>query len=263
MTTSVSQESNSLTPLLLCSNCTDMSSAGTGAPSVSASDSTFTKCFGEGQYCSRKTTTLQGRQNQDAVLIGDIAEGASSNPFGSKCSTASGGLKRTGTSTPQSLVSTAAPEFPLNPTHEVLDLAEDAFTCAIAPVTTPGRFTSTAAGKVPAVCVTATTDGEDGGSATPSSLRSSRIHEGPSGNAEIVLIHGVGSSVPVAEESVDLFSMHSGRKKIEASALDLELKELDALKLDFSDNDGGPLKAPAYPAEFGRPLVCDYLPHAL
>ena len=91
----------------------------------------------------------------------------------------------------------------------MLDLAEDAFTPALALATTPGRFTSIAAGKVPAVCVMGTTDGEDGGSATPSSLQSSRIQEGPSANAEVVVIHGVRSSVPVAEESVDLFSMHS------------------------------------------------------
>ena len=74
--------------------------------SVSASDSTFRKSFGAQTYSSGTCTLLADKDiGHVSPALRTLDGDATSNPFDSKCSTISGGLKQASTSRPQSWAS--------------------------------------------------------------------------------------------------------------------------------------------------------------
>lgn len=91
----------------VCGNCKGLSSLGTGAPTLSASGSTLSKCLGMEKYWGGRgliggsIEVLPSTPSQ-----GNFEGDGTSNPFDSKCSTVGAPcLKQTETSTPQSMAS--------------------------------------------------------------------------------------------------------------------------------------------------------------
>lgn len=212
----------------------------TGAPSVSASDSTFTKSFGADKQSSGRTSMVSAQNVGHVSPPVAAAEGdATSNPFDSKCSTVSAGLNRTCTSPPRSLAHTdLAADCPGD--HE---RTED--DCEVVAVVTPASGASAASTKcrrmeqvkgtketaVPSAAAVAL------GSAAAVKLASPALEQ----DTDVVM----ETRWELSEDKNLLALLKASRKPRELSALDLQLQQLESQALGFSDSDEGNPSAPA------------------